>query len=86
MIDKPLFGATILLLLIGLLMSYTLSTYAVIQHGYSDTHFFIRQLVAVVIGIIFMIVISKLDADLWFKPIGIILFLVSLFILFYLYF
>jgi len=81
MIDKPLFGATILLLLIGLLMSYTLSTYAVIQHGYSDTHFFIRQLVAVIIGIIFMISISKLDADLWFKPIGLILFFVSLLIL-----
>jgi len=81
MIDKPLFSATILLLFIGLLMSYTLSTYTVIQHGYSDTHFFIRQLVAVVIGIIFMIVISKLDADLWFKPIGIVLFLVSLLIL-----
>jgi len=81
MIDKPLFGATILLLFIGLLMSYTLSTYTIIQHGYSDTHFFVRQLVAVVIGIIFMIIISKLDADLWFKPIGITLFLVSLFIL-----
>jgi cell division protein FtsW len=81
MIDKPLFGATILLLLIGLLMSYTLSTYTIIQHGFTDTHFFIRQLIAVVIGIILMIIISKLDADLWFKPIGIVLFLVSLFIL-----
>ena len=81
MIDKPLFGATILLLLIGLLMSYTLSTYTIIQHGFTDTHFFIRQLIAVVIGIISMIIISKLDADLWFKPIGIVLFLVSLFIL-----
>jgi len=81
MIDKPLFSATILLLFIGLLMSYTLSTYTVIQHGYSDTHFFIRQLVAVVIGIVLMIIISKLDADSWFKPIGIILFLVSLLIL-----
>jgi len=81
MIDKPLFGATILLLLIGLLMSYTLSTYTIIQHGFDDTHFFIRQLVAVVIGIVLMIIISKLDADLWFKPIGIILFLVSLLIL-----
>jgi len=81
MIDKPLFGATILLLLIGLLMSYTLSTYAVIQHGYSDTHFFIRQLAAIVIGIIFMVILSKLDADVWFKPIGITLFLVSLLIL-----
>ncbi|NOZ90890.1 MAG: FtsW/RodA/SpoVE family cell cycle protein [Epsilonproteobacteria bacterium] len=81
MIDKPLFGATILLLLIGLLMSYSLSTYTIIQHGFTDTHFFIRQLIAVLIGIGLMVVISKLDADLWFKPIGIILFLLSLAIL-----
>ena len=81
MIDKPLFGATIILLLIGLLMSYSLSTYTIIQHGFTDTHFFIRQLIAVVIGIGFMVILSKLDADLWFKPIGIVLFLVSLAIL-----
>jgi len=33
MIDKPLFGATVFLLLIGLLLSYSLSTYTVVQHG-----------------------------------------------------
>ncbi len=81
MIDKPLFGATILLLLIGLLMSYSLSTYTIMQHGFTDTHFFIRQLIAVVIGIGFMVIISKLDADLWFKPIGLMLFFIFLAIL-----
>jgi len=81
MIDKPLFGATVLLLLIGLLMSYSLSSYTIIQHGFTDTHFFTRQLIAVIVGIGFMILISKLDADLWFKPIGIILFLFFLAIL-----
>jgi len=81
MIDKPLFGATILLLLIGLLMSYSLSSYTIYQHGFEDDHFFIRQFIAVMIGIIFMIVLSKLDADKAFKPIGLILFLASLFIL-----
>jgi len=81
MIDKPLFGATILLLLIGLVMSYSLSNFAVIQHGYSDTHFFVRQLIAVVLGIFTIIILSKLDPDKWFKPIGIMLFLFFLFIL-----
>ena len=81
MIDKPLFGATVLLLLIGLLMSYSLSSYTIIQHGFTDTHFFTRQLIAVIVGIGFMILISKLDANLWFKPIGIILFLFFLAIL-----
>ncbi len=81
MIDKPLFGATILLLLIGLLMSYSLPTFTVIQHGYSDSHFFLRQLIAVGIGIFLMVLLSKLDPDRWFQPIGIVLFLFFLLIL-----
>jgi len=81
MIDKPLFGATMLLLLIGLIMSYSLSAFTVIQHGYSDTHFFVRQLIAVVIGILLMVMLSKLDPDRWFQPIGIVLFLFFMLIL-----
>ena len=81
MIDKPLFGATIILLLMGLLMSYSLSAYTVIQHGFSDTHFFIRQLIAVTIGVVFIIILSKLDPDRWFKPIGVVIFLLFLLIL-----
>ena len=81
MIDKPLFGATIILLILGLIMSYSLSSYAVIKYGYSDMHFFLRQFIAVVIGIIFMIGLSKLDPDKWFKPIGMVLFFTFLFIL-----
>ena len=81
MIDKPLFGTTILLLTIGLIMSYSLSSYIVIQNGYVQSHFFIRQLIAVTIGIFIMIGLSKLDPDRWFKPIGIVLFLFFLFIL-----
>lgn len=81
MIDKALFSTTILLLLIGLIMSYSLSSYIVIQNGYTQSHFFIRQLIAVTIGISFMIGLSKLDPDKWFKPIGIVLFFSFLFIL-----
>ena len=81
MIDKPLFGATIILLLIGLLMSYSLSSYAVIQHGFSDAHFFIRQLIAVSIGVGIIIILSKLDPDKWFKPIGVVIFLLFLSVL-----
>ena len=81
MIDKPLFGATVLLLLIGMLMSYSLSAYVNLQYGYSDTHFFLRQIIAVTIGISIMIILSKLNPDRWFKPIGVILFLFFLIIL-----
>jgi cell division protein FtsW len=62
-------------------MSYSLSSYAVIQHGFSNTHFFVRQLIAVTIGIGIIIMLSKLDPDRWFKPIGVIIFLLFLFIL-----
>ncbi len=81
MIDKSLFATTILLLLIGLVMSYSLSSYIVIQNGYTQSHFFIRQLIAVSIGIFIMIWLSKLNPDRWFRPIGIVLFLFFLFIL-----
>ena len=82
MIDKPLFGATVILLILGLIMSYSLSAYAVMKFGYTDMHFFIRQFVAVVIAIGLMIGLSRLDPDKWFQPIGTILFLSFLFILF----
>ena len=82
MIDKPLFGATVILLILGLIMSYSLSTYLIIKFHYTDTHFFIRQLIAVIIGIGLMVGLSKLDPDKWFKPIGFLLFATFLMILF----
>jgi cell division protein FtsW len=81
MIDKPLFGATVILLILGLVMSYSLSSYVVVKYNYNDMHFFIRQLVAVIIGISLMIGFSKLDPDKWFKPIGMFLFLTFLIVL-----
>jgi len=81
MIDKPLFGATMILLILGLIMSYSLSSYAVLKYGYTDMHFFIRQLIAVLIGLTLMVVLSKLDPDKWFRPITIMLFLTFLTIL-----
>jgi cell division protein FtsW len=81
MIDKPLFGATIILLVIGLVMSYSLSSYVVVSYHYNDMHFFIRQLIAVIIGVSLMVSISRLDPDRWFKPIGMVLFMSFLAIL-----
>jgi len=81
MIDKPLFGATIILLVIGLVMSYSLSSYVVVNYHYDNMHFFIRQLIAVIIGVSLMVWISRLNPDKWFKPIGMILFVSFLAIL-----
>jgi len=80
MIDKPLLAGVMILLTLSLVMSYSLSTYTVVHFGYADFHFFIRQSIAIAIGLISMIVLSKLDPDTWFVRIGLLVF-VSFFIL-----
>ncbi len=80
MIDKPLLAGVMVLLTLSLVMSYSLSTYAVVFFGYEDFHFFIRQSIAIFIGFITMIILTKLDPDKWFVRVGLLLF-VSFFIL-----
>lgn len=77
MIDKPLFAAIIALLTISLMMSYSLSTFAVLYHGYGGMHFFLRQSFAVLMGIGIMVFLSRLDPDVWFARIGFALFVLS---------
>jgi len=80
MIDKPLLAGVMILLTLSLVMSYSLSTYAVVHFGYADFHFFIRQSIAIFIGFITMIILTKLEPDRWFVRVGLLLF-VSFFIL-----
>ncbi len=75
MIDKTLFFAVMTLLTLSLIMSYSLSTYTVLYFNFSDLHFFMRQSVAVVLGLIVMIILSKLDPDTWFVKAGFVLFI-----------
>ncbi len=77
MIDKTLFGAVTGLFTLSLIMSYSLSEYTVIYYHYQDFHFFLRQLVAIVLGIFLMAGLSRLDPDHWFVPIGFSVFLLS---------
>ena len=74
MIDKPLLIGVMILLTISLVMSYSLSTYIVVHFGYNDFHFFVRQAVAVLLGFVVMVLLSKLDADRWLAWVGISLF------------
>jgi len=76
MIDKPLLTAVMALLTLSLVMDYSLSVYTVSHFGYTDFHFFIRQSAAVFIGFVSMVILSKLDPDIWFQRIGLLLFLV----------
>lgn len=77
MIDKPLFISIVALMTISLVMSYSLSTFTVLYHGFDSMHFFIRQLSAVVIGIALMVFLSRLDPDRWFTIIGFTLFIMA---------
>jgi len=76
MIDKPLLAAVMALLTLSLVMSYSLSTYTVVHFSYMDFHFFIRQIMAVFIGFVTMVVLSKLDPDKWFSRVGMLLFVI----------
>ena len=77
MIDKPLFAAIIALFTLSLMMSYSLSTFTVLYHDFGGLHFFIRQAVAVFMGIGIMVFLSRLDPDIWFARIGFALFILS---------
>jgi len=74
MIDKPLFASAMILLTLSLVMSYSLSVYTVLHFNYGDFHFFIRQSIAIFIGFITMVILSKLDPDVWFTRLGMLLF------------
>ncbi|WP_295421071.1 FtsW/RodA/SpoVE family cell cycle protein [Sulfurovum sp.] len=78
MIDKPLLAGVMILLTLSLVMSYSLSTYTVLHFHYTDFHFFIRQGLAILIGFVVMVILSKMDPDKWFSVVGL-----SLFILFF---
>lgn len=75
MIDKYLLAAVMTLLTLSLVMSYSLSAYTVVHFGYADFHFFIRQSMAIFMGFISMVVLSKMDPDRWFSRVGMALFI-----------
>jgi len=75
MIDKPLLISVMILLGISLIMDYSLSVYAVLLFDYSELHFLKMQSIAVGLGFLMMIIISKLNPDRYFKRIGFVIFL-----------
>jgi len=77
MIDKALFIAVVTLFTISLIMSYSLTTFQTLYHHFDEMHFFIRQSVAVLIGIVIMVVLANQDPQRWFAKIGFTLFIVS---------
>lgn len=76
MIDKPLLAAVVALLTLSMVMSYSLSTYTVLYFHFNDFHFFLRQSISILIAFTAMVLLSRLDPDKWFAPLGLTLFLV----------
>jgi cell division protein FtsW len=81
MIDKPLLAGIMALLTLSMVMSYSLSTYTVLHFHYNDMHFFIRQAASIFIGIIIIVLLSKLNPDIWFNRIGFALFFLFFFLM-----
>ncbi len=79
--DKSLFFCASLLIFLGVLMSYSLSTYTtVVLYHYGEFHFFMRQLVSAIMGIVIMWGLSRVDPSKWFGRLGIWLFFLFFFI------
>ena len=78
MSDRALFAGVTALLTLSLILTYSLSSYTVLYYGYGDFHFFLRQLVAVILGIGIMTILSWLDPDRWFARLGFAVFIMSL--------
>jgi cell division protein FtsW len=70
MIDRSLFYAVMALYTLSLILSYSLSEYTVLYFGYDDFHFFLRQAFAIGLGTAIMMLLSRLDPDRWFVPVG----------------
>lgn len=81
MIDTKLLTGVVILMTLSLVMSYSLSTYTVLHFHMNSFHFFTRQAVSVFIGIVLIIILSKMDPDRWFNRIGFTLFFLFLFLM-----
>ncbi len=75
MTDRALFLSVSLLITIGIVLSYSLSSYIVILFDYSPFHFAIRQAIFAFFSIVIMWIISGRDADVWLHRIGLSLFI-----------
>ena len=76
MIDKPLLAAVMILLTLSMVMSYSLSTYTVLYFHFDDLHFFLRQSISIFVAFTAMVILSRLDPDKWFAPVGLSLFFI----------
>lgn len=82
MVDRPLFFASVGLITIGILFSYSLSSFAILYYDYGEFHFLLRQMIAGVLGVLLMWGISRCDPDRFVLTFGFILFFGGIVVLF----
>ncbi len=81
MTERTLFLAVSLLISLGIILSYSLSSYIVILFEYNPFHFAIRQTIFAFVSIVTMWSVSRLDADVWLHRMGLTLFVSGLFLM-----
>ncbi|MFH0710574.1 MAG: FtsW/RodA/SpoVE family cell cycle protein [Pseudomonadota bacterium] len=72
--DKKLFLLTTALITIGIICSYTLSSYTVIFFEYNNFHFVARELFIAIVSILLMWTIAQQNPDKWLHKLGLTLF------------
>ncbi len=77
-VDNRLFILSSFLIGIGIIFSYSLTTYIVRYYNLYEFSFLIKQLIVGIIAIFVMWFLSKLNPDKWLSIIGTTLFLISL--------
>jgi len=77
MIDRPLFLAVTALIVIGMVFSYSLSAYTVLLYNTHPYHFFLRQFVAGMAGIVIMWALARQNPEKIVTPVGFTLLLAS---------
>jgi len=75
--DKALFSYTVFLILVGIIFSYSLTTYTVVRLEVNQFHFFIRQLIIGLFCIYLMWQVSRFNPDQMLKIFGFTLFFTS---------
>ena len=73
--DRRLFTLVSILIGIGIILSYSLSSYITLLFGVNEFHFAMRQAVFGLLGILIMWILSQLDPDKYLTPLGFLLFL-----------
>ncbi len=77
MIDRPLFLAVTALIVIGMVFSYSLSVYTVLLYNTQPYHFFLRQFIAGMAGIVIMWTLARQNPEKIVTPVGFTLFIAS---------